>query len=118
MTESIDQFFLSQTEPNRSCLLALRDIVLDFHKNISETQKYGMPCYCFGKKALVYLWTDKKTDEPYILVVDGNLIDHPLLEQGSRSRMKILRVNPREDINLSAIQAIMKQALLIHENKG
>lgn len=60
-----------------------------------------------------FLWTDKKTDEPYILMVNGRKLDHPALEEGNRSRMKILRVNAGEDLPVKKIEGILQQALLI-----
>jgi len=94
MLEEIHNYYLNKEEPNKSCLLALRSIILDQDKNITETQKYGMPCFCYKKKMFCYLWTDKKTDEPYILMVEGKYLDHPELEEGDRSRMKIFRIIP------------------------
>ncbi len=58
-----------------------------------------------------YLWTDKKTDEPYLLMVEGNSLDHPALEKGSRSRMKILRVDPEKNLPIKTINAILQKAL-------
>jgi hypothetical protein len=72
MIRETDAFYLNQEEPNKSCLLALRTIILDQDKQITETRKYGMPCFCYKGKMFCYLWTDKKTDEPYILMVEGN----------------------------------------------
>ncbi len=111
---STNSFYLNQSEPNKSCLLALRNIILKQHKAISETVKYGMPCFCYGSKALCYLWTDKKTKEPYILMVDGNKLIHPSLESGDRSRMKIYRVNPQADIDIDEIETIVQQAIKLH----
>lgn len=74
-------------------------------------RKYGMPRFCLGKKAICYLWTDKKTHEPYILLVDGNQIDHPKLQTGDRKRMKIYRVNPSKDIEVDEIVEILKEAV-------
>jgi len=28
-------------------LLALRSIILEYHTDITETQKWGMPCFCY-----------------------------------------------------------------------
>lgn len=61
-----------------------------------------------------YLWTDKKTHEPYILMVEGKHLDHPLLEQGSRSRMKILRINPDKNLPVKTITLILKSALALY----
>jgi hypothetical protein len=104
-------WYLNKKEPNKSCLLALRSIILEQDKNITETRKYGMPCFCFRNRMFCYLWTDKKTDEPYILMVEGKHLSHPKLEKGSRSRMKILRVNPNKDLPAKTIKEILKKAL-------
>ena len=111
MPEDLHHYYLNKEEPNKSCLLALRSIILDQDKNITETQKYGMPCFCFKKKMFCYLWTDKVTNEPYILMVEGKFLNHPELEEGNRSRMKILRVNPNKDLPLKKIKGILKQVL-------
>lgn len=111
MIKEPENFYLSKEEPNKSCLLALRNIILSQDTNVTETQKYGMPCFCYKKKMFCYLWTDKKTNEPYLLMVEGKRLDHPKLEEGSRSRMKIFRVNPRKDIPIKAIESILQKAL-------
>ena len=108
-----DDFYIVQSEPNKSCLLAMRNIVLSYDDRITETRKYGMPCFCFNGKAFCYLWIDKKSLEPYFLMVEGKLIDHPNLEKGNRSRMKIFRVDPTKDLPISSIHSIMKQAVEI-----
>ncbi len=111
MSEELHHYYLGKTEPNKSCLLALRSIILAQDTDITETQKYGMPCFCYKKKMFCYLWTDKKTDEPYILMVEGKYLDHPRLEEGDRSRMKIFRVNPNKDLPVKTIENILKKAL-------
>ena len=109
-----DNFYLDKDEPNKSCLLALRDIILSQDENVSETKKYGMPCFCYKKKMFCYLWTDKKTDEPYILVVEGKHLDHPRLETGDRARMKIHRVDPNKDIDIKTVNSILNEALNLY----
>jgi hypothetical protein len=111
MQEDLQNFYLSKQEPNKSCLLALRSVILNQDKEITETRKWGMPCFCYKKKMFCYLWTDKKTDEPYILMVEGNQIEHPELEVGSRLRMKIFRINPKEDLPLDTIEIILQSGL-------
>ncbi|MDR7211559.1 DUF1801 domain-containing protein [Flavobacterium piscis] len=111
MVEQLHNYYLDKEEPNKSCLLALRDIILNQDTNITETRKWGMPCFCYKKKMFCYLWTDKKTYEPYILMVEGKYLDHPELEAGDRSRMKIFRVNPNKDLPIRAIESILQKAL-------
>ena len=114
--DTSDDFYLSKEEPNKSCLLALRDIILRQDGNISETRKYGMPCFCYRKKMCCYLWVDKKTGEPYILFVEGKHLNHPQLEVGKRARMKIFRVDPKKDIPIAEIHLLLKKALDLYRN--
>jgi hypothetical protein len=111
MIQDIYNYYLNKAEPNKSCLLALRSIILDQDKNVTETQKWGMPCFCYKKKMFCYLWTDKETDQPYLLMVEGKYLLHPELEPGKRSRMKIFRVDPNKDLPLNTIENILQQSL-------
>lgn len=65
-----------------------------------------MPCFTYGKKHFCYLWSDKDTNVPYILIVEGNRIDHPMLVAGSRKRMKTLTIDPHSDIPVSLLYEI------------
>jgi hypothetical protein len=114
--KELDSFYMNIKEPNRSCLLALRSIISEQDKEISESLKYGMPCFSYKNKAFSYLWLDKKTDEPYILMVEGKYLTHPELEVGNRSRMKIFRVNPNKDLDLKKINSILNQALDLYRS--
>lgn len=82
---NMDGFYLDLEEPNKSCLVAMRRIILSCDKDVSETRKYGMPCFCFRGKMFCYLWVDKKSKEPYFLLVEGKHLHHPALEKGNRS---------------------------------
>jgi hypothetical protein len=92
----------------------MRDILLAFNSEVTETTKYGMPCFCYRGKMFCYLWTDKKSNDPYFLLVEGNRLNHPQLEAGSRKRMKIFSVNPNEDLPLATIHEILKEALSLY----
>lgn len=116
MIEGLHSYYLNKEEPQKSCLLALRDIILSQDENVSETRKYGMPCFCYKKKMFCYLWTDKKTDEPYILFVEGKYLNYPELEMGTRSRMKILRINPNKDLPVRLIESLLKNALNLYRD--
>jgi len=115
--DELQNYYQNKIEPNKSCLLALRTIILNQDKNITETRKWGMPCFCYKKMMFCYLWTDKKTDEPYILMVEGKYLDHPELEVGDRTRMKIFRVNPNKDIPVKTIERIMQNALALYKTR-
>ncbi len=116
MIEELYNYYLEQEEPAKSCLLALRNIILKQDEEVTETVKYGMPCFCYKKKMFCYLWTDNKTGEPYILFVEGKLLDNPALETGKRARMKILRVDPATDLPLELIESLLVEALNLYRN--
>ena len=116
MSESLQHFYLDKEEPNKACLLALRSIILKQDALVTETIKYGMPCFCYKNKAFCYLWMDKKEMEPYILFVEGKYLDYPQLETGTRSRMKIWRIAPSQDIDIEAISEILQAALDLYRN--
>ena len=111
MQDQIQNFYLKQPEPNRSCFLALREIILQYDNNFQEVLKYGLPCFCYGKHIICYFWKDKKTEEPYLLMAKGNLIEHKELESGNRAKMKIYRVNPESDTNTQTIHEMLKLSL-------
>lgn len=115
MIREIDDYYLNKEEPHKSCLLALRNIILEQDANIIETLKWGMPCFCYKKNIFCYLWTDKKTEEPYILMVEGKHLNHPELELGKRSRMKIFRVNPDKDLPLNTIKNILQRSIDLYK---
>ncbi|MBA2612503.1 MAG: DUF1801 domain-containing protein [Bacteroidetes bacterium] len=107
----LDNFYLKKEEPSKSCLLALREIILAQDKHITTELKYGMPFFCYKGKMFCYLWLNKKSSEPYIGIVEGKLVDHPQLITEKRSRMKIILFNPKKDLPIKTIRLILKQTL-------
>lgn len=107
MLNPLEQFYLKHPEPIKSCLDALRLIISNSDSEFSQCLKYGMPCFCLGSKPFCYLWVDKKKAWPYILVVKGNEIDHPFLEQGERSKMKRIMLDPNQDLPIETILEIL-----------
>lgn len=116
MVRELHDFYLKKEEPVKSCLLALRDIILKQDSYVTETQKYGMPCFCYKKKMFCYLWTDKKTGAPYLLMVEGKYLNHPRLEMGTRSRMKIFRVDAARNLPVKTVDALLKMALDLYRS--
>lgn len=116
MQNALDTFYQQKEEPTRSCLAALRDIILS-HKEITATLKYGMPCFCHKGKAVCYLWVHKKYQQPYILLVEGRRIEHPQLLIEKRSRMKIMLFDPGKDLPIRSIRAILKQAISLSQDE-
>ncbi len=111
MMPDTNQFYLNLEEPIRSTFMVLRDYILSLDPLITHTIKYGSPFFSYKGRMFCYLWKDKKLNEPYIGIVEGNRIEHPLLEQGNRSRMKILRIKTNEDLPISTINEILQLSL-------
>lgn len=115
MLNNLEQFYLAQAEPVKSCFFALRELILNLDEHLEDAWKYRMPFFYYQQKMFCYLWTDKKTNEPYIGIAKGNKIDHPLLEQGNRTRIKILRIDPNKDLPVEEIKAILHEALDLYK---
>ena len=111
MLSPIDNWFLNQDEPSRTCLQFMRAHILKQDSQISESWKYGMPMFCYKGKMFCYLWIHKKYKQPYLGIVEGKRIHHPNLIQEKRARMKILLLDPSKDIPLKKINGILKEVL-------
>lgn len=109
--KEFDLYFLQKDEPAKSCLLALRDIILLQDKNISPAWKYGMPFFCYHGKMFCYVWVHKKTKQPYLGIVEGQRISHPNLIIEKRSRMKIMLFDPTKDLPIKTIEGILQKAI-------
>ncbi len=116
MNELMSPFFQNKTEPTKGCLLALRKIILAHNENISETVKYGMPCFCYGSRPFCYLWIDKKSNLPYLLMVEGQHLHHDFLASGTRAKMKVFTVHPDKDLPMIQLTQLLTDALSLYLN--
>jgi len=116
MISELEAYYVSKEEPVRSTLLALRSYIINYNTEMTETWTHKMPMFRYKGKLFCYLWTDKKTKEPYLLMVEGKLLNHPDLEEGKRARMKIFRVNPNEDLPIEKINLLLNDALDLYRN--
>ncbi|MBC9930978.1 DUF1801 domain-containing protein [Chitinophaga qingshengii] len=116
MLRPIDNYFLQQPEPLRSCLEFMRAYLLKADKCLTENWKYGMPMYYYNGKMCCYLWVHKKYGQPYLGIVEGNKIDHPDLLTEKRARMKILLLDPEQDLPMKKIRLILKQVFALYKH--
>jgi hypothetical protein len=107
----IDDFYLYKDEPVKGCLLFLRNHILNFDPHITEAWKYSMPFFCYNGKMFCYVWIHKKLEIPFIGFVDGKLMQHPLLIHENRARIKIMLINPGEDIPVKEIDEVLNMSL-------
>ncbi len=113
MLKPADNYFLRQDEPNKSCLLFLRDYIMSRHEYVTEVWSYSMPFYCLKGKRFCYLWVHKKYHMPYLGIVEGRLVQDADLISEKRSRMKILMVDPVVDVPVKKIRNILEQAIAL-----
>lgn len=111
MLTPLDNFYFNKEEPIRECLLSLRELILKQDSGITAEWKYGLPFFYFKGKMYCYLWIHKKYGQPYIGMANGNQLDHPQLLTEKRARMKILLIDPNEDLDVAMIESILQQAL-------
>ncbi|MFD2146456.1 DUF1801 domain-containing protein [Mucilaginibacter antarcticus] len=109
--KELDHFYLQQPEPVQGCYLALRDIILAQDTLITAEWKYKLPFFYYKGKPLCYLWTDKKTNHPYLAMMEGKHIYHRDLHCGDRVRIKSISFNPDQNLPLEIIVGILQQGL-------
>jgi len=110
-TNALDNFYLQQEEPLRSCMYALRQLILDFHPDMTADWKYKMPFFMYRGKMFCYIWKDKKTNQPYIGLAKGKELNHPKLELGNRKLIPIYRIDAEKDIPVAEMYEIFQQAV-------
>jgi hypothetical protein len=113
--KELDDFYLKQQEPVKGIFLALKENILKQDSDITNVLKYGMPFFCYKGKMFCYLWIHKKFKQPYLAIVEGKHFDEPFLIQENRSRMKIMLLNPDEDLPLEKIETILQKALNLYK---
>lgn len=110
--KALDNFYTTQPEPHRSTLLALRDIILGVDpEHMTPEWKYKLPFFYYKGKMFCYLWVHKKFQQPYVSFVHSEELTHPLLLLEKRARMKILLIDPNDDIPLKLLQQLLHTSL-------
>ncbi|MCD2425604.1 DUF1801 domain-containing protein [Niabella pedocola] len=113
---ALDDFYARQEEPLKSCLLALKTMILSQDVHVAAAWKYGMPFFCYKGKMCCYLWIDKKLGHPYLGIVEGKHLHHPLLKQEQRARMKTISFNPNKDLPAAIITKILQDMLRLYRD--
>jgi hypothetical protein len=111
----MDQYFLKQPEPIKSCMLFMREHIAKQSPHITEAWKYSMPFFCYDGKMMCYLWVHKTYKQPYLGIVEGKRMKHPDLLQEKRARMKILLLDPAKDLPIKKINSILREMLALYE---
>ncbi|MEZ0485373.1 DUF1801 domain-containing protein [Fibrella aquatica] len=110
--KNLDDFYSNQSEPVQSCLLALRQLILAQHPALTPAWKWNLPFFDYKGRMLFYLSpSHKKLNLPYLAVTNGNELPHPDLLAEGRTRIRILPIDPEQDLPVTLIQEIVQQAI-------
>jgi hypothetical protein len=113
--QELDLFYLQQDEPVKSCLMHLRQHILNYAPSISEAWKFNMPFFFYKGNRFCYFRMDQKSDMPYLGFNDGKWIDHPALTFEKRSRIKIFMIDPIVSLPLETLDSVLKAAIAIYD---
>ena len=98
---TLEYYYLSKPEPYKSCLLALKDIILSANPNICHERKFQIPFFTYKGKKLSYLWLNRKK------LMLGFCMDKSLqdITPGIKVKDKYesIEINPNEDIPVDVI---------------
>jgi hypothetical protein len=111
MLSLLDQFYVDQNEPLKSSFLALRDIILQHDKNITNAWKFNMPFFLYKGKMFCYIWTHKKLQQPFIGFSEGKRMEHPGLTFENRSRIKIMVLDGEKALPVDTIKEVLDMAI-------
>ena len=116
----LDEYYLRLKEPNGSCMLALRELILAYDPDhITERWYYRLPCFFYKEKVICYIWQSKRyAGLPYLAFYPAKYLTHPMLEQGDRASSKILRISPHEDIPLETIYSVIQSCVELHDKRN
>lgn len=113
--QQLYDYYMTLPEPTKSCFLAIRDHILAYDAHITETWKYQSPFFCYRDKIMGYLWINRKTQQPYLGVVNGKLIDHPQLRSEGRKRVKVLSLDPAGELPLDVIDFVLQRSITLRQ---
>ncbi len=107
----LEEFYENQEEPIKSCFIVVRELLLNSEIELKEHWKYKLPFFYLKDKPFCYLWTDKKTNNPYIGFSRGYLSNNKDLIAGDRKKIKIFLFDKNEDIPVDTINAIVRSLM-------
>jgi hypothetical protein len=116
MVTTLESYYLSKPEPYQSCLLALRDIILQTNPDICHERKFQIPFFTYKQKKLGYLWLNGKK------LMVGFCLDKSLQEVTTgvkpKDQYESIQVDPNEDIPVEIIlERLNYYITLINRNK-
>lgn len=110
----LDNFYITQEEPIKSCFIALKEIILSQDNHITNVWKYGGSFFCYKGKTFCYLWIHKKLQQPYIGFTKGYAMTHHSLIAEKRTQIKIMLLDANNDLPIIQIKEALEEAIKLY----
>lgn len=114
MPSELENYYLKQTEPVQSCLLALRSIIMGISPLITHERKYQIPFFYYKGKKLSYLWVNKKKLQ--LGFIEDKCLQEPVEGMKLKDRYQSIIINPREDIPVEIIVENLQALIHLYDN--
>lgn len=107
----LEEYYQQLDEPHRSCLLAIRQIILRADSQITESFTWNMPLFKYRKKILCYLRQHKQSKRFYLGLSEGKHLHHQALKAEGRKQYKAYYFDTDADIDQTLINQWIKQSM-------
>lgn len=114
MPSELENYYLKQTEPIQSCLLAIKSIIMSINPLITHERKYQIPFFYYKGKKLSYLWVTKKKLQ--VGFIEDKCLQEPIEGVRLKDRYQSIIVNPNEDIPMEIIVENLKGLIHLYDN--
>lgn len=114
MPSELENYYLKQSEPIQSCLLALRSIIMGISPLITHERKYQIPFFYYKGKKLSYLWVNKKKLQ--LGFIEDKCLQEPVEGVKLKDRYQSIIINPHEDIPIEIIVENLKALIHLYDN--
>lgn len=108
MLNPLENYFLQQPEPHQSCMIYLRSWLKD--QGRTELYKFSTAFYNYKEEMFCYLSVRAKDKKLYIGFVKGYKMKHPSLKKEGRKQIKVVYLNPDEDLPLKTLKEVISEA--------
>lgn len=113
MTNNLDTYYINQKEPFQSCLIALRDIILNVNVEIVPICRFQIPFFAYKELNLAFLWVYRKK------VMMGFVTDRhtfrPIPGIRFKDQMETFLLDPNEDIPIEITNKKLQNQILNYD---
>ena len=114
MPSELENYYLKQTKPIQSCLLALKSIIMGISPLITHERKYQIPFFYYKGRKLAYLWVTKKKLQ--VGFIEDKCLQEPIEGVRLKDRYQSIIVNPNEDIPIEVILGNLNGLINSYDN--